>query len=79
MPPAIDVRRASSRSLARTRRPTVLELLLVAKDALSLEGSGALTEGDAARITAAEGQRSTAGAEGAEVLMWEMDATVVLR
>ncbi|MFI6357999.1 pirin family protein [Streptomyces sp. NPDC050743] len=53
--------------------------LFVAKGALALEGSGALTEGDAARITAAEGQRITAAAEGAEVLMWEMDATVVLR
>ncbi|WP_405878586.1 pirin family protein [Streptomyces sp. NBC_01136] len=53
--------------------------VFVAKGALSLEGSGPLTQGDAARITAAEGQRITAADRGAEVLMWEMDATVILR
>jgi hypothetical protein len=79
MPPAIDIRHASSPQPRPYSLATVLELLLVAKDALSLEGSGALTEEDAARITAAEGQRITASAEGAEVLMWEVDATVVLR
>ncbi|MCW2566176.1 MAG: hypothetical protein JWN54_273, partial [Mycobacterium sp.] len=32
----------------------------------------ALAAGDAARITAADGQRVTAGPDGAEVLVWEM-------
>ncbi|MER5636175.1 pirin family protein [Kitasatospora sp. NPDC002227] len=50
--------------------------LYVAKGEIALEGAGLLREGDAARIAAAEGQRITAGAEGAEVLMWEMDAAV---
>lgn len=53
--------------------------LYVARGALFLEGSGPLAEGDAVRITAAEGQRIAAAGEGAEVLMWEMDATVVFR
>ncbi|MGW4645858.1 pirin family protein [Kitasatospora sp. NPDC004289] len=50
--------------------------LFVAKGEVALEGTGLLQEGDAARIGAAEGQRITAGAAGAEVLMWEMDAAV---
>ncbi|MFJ8042394.1 pirin family protein [Kitasatospora sp. NPDC096147] len=50
--------------------------LFVAKGEVALEGTGLLHEGDAARIGAAEGQRITAGAAGAEVLMWEMDAAV---
>ncbi|MFI5530717.1 pirin family protein [Kitasatospora sp. NPDC051853] len=50
--------------------------LFVAKGEVALEGTGLLHEGDAARISAAEGQRITAGAAGAEVLMWEMDAAV---
>jgi hypothetical protein len=39
-----------------------------------LEDAGELREGDAARIEGAEGQRVTAGASGAEILVWEMHA-----
>jgi redox-sensitive bicupin YhaK (pirin superfamily) len=46
--------------------------LYVAKGSVSLEGAGDLATGDAARITAAEGQRVTAGDTGAEILVWEM-------
>ena len=35
-----------------------------------------LGTGDAARITGADGQRVTAGPDGAEVLIWEMHATL---
>jgi quercetin 2,3-dioxygenase len=49
--------------------------LYVARGAVSLEGAGALGTGDAARITAAEGQRVTA-TEDAEILVWEMHAGV---
>ena len=38
-----------------------------------LEGSGALTPGDAVRFTATGGQRVTA-TEPAEILVWEMHA-----
>jgi redox-sensitive bicupin YhaK (pirin superfamily) len=50
--------------------------LYVAKGEVALEGAGLLAKGDAVRVTGAEGQRLTAGAEGAEVLVWEMDAAV---
>jgi redox-sensitive bicupin YhaK (pirin superfamily) len=43
--------------------------LYVAKGSVSLEGAGDLATGDAARITAAEGQRVTAGDTGAEILV----------
>ncbi|MGH3984267.1 MAG: pirin family protein [Pseudonocardiaceae bacterium] len=48
--------------------------LFVARGAVDLEGTGLLDTGDAARMTAAGGQRVTAGANGAEVLVWEMAA-----
>ena len=48
--------------------------LFVARGAVNLEGTGPLDTGDAARLTAAGGQRVTAGANGAEVLVWEMAA-----
>ncbi|MGH3906707.1 MAG: pirin family protein [Pseudonocardiaceae bacterium] len=48
--------------------------VFVARGAVDLEGSGPLGTGDAARITVSEGQRATAGAEGAEILVWEMAA-----
>ena len=35
-----------------------------------------LDTGDAARITGSDGQRLTAGPDGAEVLIWEMHATI---
>jgi redox-sensitive bicupin YhaK (pirin superfamily) len=45
------------------------------KGEVSLEGSGDLRKGDAARITATEGQRVTATTD-AEVLVWEMHAAL---
>ncbi|MGH3886679.1 MAG: pirin family protein [Pseudonocardiaceae bacterium] len=48
--------------------------LFVARGAVDLEGTGPLGTGDAARMTAAGGQRVTAGTGGAEVLAWEMTA-----
>ena len=50
--------------------------LYVAKGAVTLEGAGGLDTGDAARITAAEGQRVTAGDDGAEILVWEMHSAL---
>ncbi|MDX2813085.1 pirin family protein [Streptomyces sp. NPDC006207] len=50
--------------------------LYVARGEVAVEGAGLLAKGDAVRVTGAEGQRLTAGAEGAEVLVWEMDAAV---
>jgi len=50
--------------------------LFVARGSVELEGAGVLGTGDAARITGADGQRVTAGPDGAEVLMWEMHATL---
>jgi quercetin 2,3-dioxygenase len=38
-----------------------------------LEGAGQLYEGDAARLTAAGSPRLTAGAQGAEILIWATD------
>ena len=48
--------------------------VFVARGAVDLEGAGRLAEGDAARVTAAEGQRVAAVAGPAEVLVWEMHA-----
>lgn len=44
--------------------------LFVAVGDADLEGAGALTEGDAARLTGAGSPRLTAGPAGAEVLVW---------
>jgi hypothetical protein len=49
--------------------------LFVARGAVTLEGAGALTAGDAVRLTGTGGQRVTA-VEPAEVLVWEMHATI---
>lgn len=49
--------------------------LFVPRGAVTLEGAGALETGDAVRLTATGGQRVTA-TEAAEVLVWEMHATV---
>jgi redox-sensitive bicupin YhaK (pirin superfamily) len=49
--------------------------LFVARGDVSLEGAGALREGDAVRLTATGGQRVTASAD-AEILVWEMHATL---
>jgi len=43
---------------------------------VTLEGAGDLATGDAVRIASSGGQRVTAGAEGAEVLVWEMHASL---
>ena len=51
--------------------------LFVARGAVDLEGTGPLDTGDAARLTAAGGQRVTAGPAGAEILVWEMAARLV--
>jgi redox-sensitive bicupin YhaK (pirin superfamily) len=50
--------------------------VFVAKGAVDLEGAGALAAGDAARVTGAGGPSVTAGPEGAEVLVWEMHASL---
>jgi redox-sensitive bicupin YhaK (pirin superfamily) len=49
--------------------------LFVPRGTVSLEGAGELAEGDAVRFTATGGQRVTA-AGPAEILVWEMHATV---
>jgi len=49
--------------------------LFVARGIVALEGSGALAQGDAARMTATGGQ-SVAAVEPAEVLVWEMQETL---
>jgi redox-sensitive bicupin YhaK (pirin superfamily) len=49
--------------------------LFVPRGSVSLEGAGTLNEGDAVRFTATGGQRVTA-VEPAEVLVWEMHATL---
>ena len=62
---------------ASTTSPVApLAHLFVARGSVELEGTGVLGTGDAARITGAEGQRVTAGPDGAEVLVWEMHATL---
>ena len=49
--------------------------VFVARGAVDLEGAGRLAEGDAVRLTGVGGQRLTA-VDDAEVLVWEMHATV---
>ena len=62
---------------AATASPVApLAHLFVARGSVELEGAGVLGTGDAARITGADGQRVTAGPDGAEVLIWEMHATL---
>ncbi len=41
---------------------------------LDVEGSGVLATGDSLRLRAADGQRVSAGPDGAEILVWEMHA-----
>jgi redox-sensitive bicupin YhaK (pirin superfamily) len=48
--------------------------LFVARGAVELEGAGALGTGDAARLRGGDGPRVVAGADGAELLVWEMHA-----
>jgi redox-sensitive bicupin YhaK (pirin superfamily) len=47
--------------------------LFVPVGSADLEGAGTLAAGDSARMTGAAGQRLTAGPDGAEVLIWEMN------
>jgi redox-sensitive bicupin YhaK (pirin superfamily) len=49
--------------------------LFVARGAVTLEGAGPLATGDAVRFTAVGGNRVTA-IEPAEILVWEMHATI---
>jgi redox-sensitive bicupin YhaK (pirin superfamily) len=49
--------------------------LFVPRGAVALEGAGALATGDAVRFTATGGQKLTA-TEPAEILVWEMHATL---
>ena len=49
--------------------------LFVARGGVTLEGAGALEQGDAVRFTATGGQRVTAHVP-AEILVWEMHATL---
>ncbi len=44
--------------------------LFVAEGEVDLEGAGALVAGDAARLVGAGEPKLTAGADGAEVLIW---------
>jgi redox-sensitive bicupin YhaK (pirin superfamily) len=67
---------------ARMRPGEVIELpeapflhLFVARGAVTLEGAGPLAEGDAVRFTATGGQQVSA-TEPAEILVWEMHATI---
>jgi hypothetical protein len=49
--------------------------LFVPRGTVDLDGTGALATGDAVRFTATGGQRVTA-TEPAEILVWEMHATL---
>ncbi|TCC40700.1 pirin family protein [Kribbella speibonae] len=46
--------------------------LFVAAGTAALEGAGELGTADAVRLTGADGERLTAGPDGAELLLWEM-------
>jgi redox-sensitive bicupin YhaK (pirin superfamily) len=50
--------------------------LFVPRGTIDLEGAGSLDEGDAVRFTGTGGNRVTATGEGAEILVWEMHASV---
>jgi len=50
--------------------------LFVPRGAVDLEGAGTLYTGDSARVSGSDGQRLTAGPDGAEILVWEMDAAL---
>jgi redox-sensitive bicupin YhaK (pirin superfamily) len=48
--------------------------LFVATGTANLEAAGELATADAVRLTASDGERVTAGPDGAELLLWEMSA-----
>ncbi|MFP5308663.1 MAG: pirin family protein [Actinomycetes bacterium] len=81
---AIRIAQRHARLLAARLAPgEVVELpdapfvhLFVPKGDVELEGAGGLDTGDAVRLTGAGGPRLTAGADGAEVLVWEMHAAL---
>jgi redox-sensitive bicupin YhaK (pirin superfamily) len=50
--------------------------LFVPRGTVDLEGAGALAEGDAVRFTGTGGQTVTATGDGAEILVWEMHASL---
>jgi redox-sensitive bicupin YhaK (pirin superfamily) len=50
--------------------------LFVPRGTVDLEGAGALHEGDAVRFTGTGGQTVTATGDGAEILVWEMHASL---
>ncbi len=50
--------------------------VFLARGSAELEGAGPLRAGDAARVTASQGQRLTARVDGAEILVWEMHAAI---
>lgn len=51
--------------------------LFTARGSVDLEGTGKLNEGDAVRFTATGGHRVSA-TEPAEILVWEMHATIAM-
>ena len=72
---------AAGMSVARLAAGESVELpaapylhLFVASGTATLEDAGELATADAVRLTASEGQRVTAGPDGAELLIWEMGA-----
>ena len=50
--------------------------VFVARGDVELEGAGPLVEGDAVRVVGEGGQQLTGGGDGAEVIVWEMHATL---
>jgi quercetin 2,3-dioxygenase len=50
--------------------------LFVALGTVTLEGAGPLATGDAVRIAGGGGQRVVAGADGAEILVWQMHSAI---
>jgi quercetin 2,3-dioxygenase len=81
---AISIRQEHAALYAARLRPgatvsvptSPLAHVFVARGSVELEGAGVLGTGDTARITVGDGQRMVAGPDGAEVLVWEMHATL---
>jgi quercetin 2,3-dioxygenase len=88
--PKVDVRRAEERfttryaalHAARLRPGQSVQVpeapflhLFVPRGSVTLEGAGQLAAGDAVRLTATGGQQVTA-VDPAEILVWEMHATL---
>jgi quercetin 2,3-dioxygenase len=81
---AISIRQEHAALYAARLRPGAVAVLptsplahlFVARGSAELEGTGPLGTGDTARVTVSEGRRVTAGPDGAEILVWEMHATL---